>query len=89
MKNAKDSIKHSAFTKGGHAVLTFEVLAEPVNRGMGQYPHMYRAEVFDKHPKQNKKVIIFYDTLGRCNNPLRDDLYIEVSDFVKEGKPCQ
>jgi len=89
MENTENSTKHIGLTKGGHKVFSFEVLETPIERGHGQYPHMYKAEVLDMHPKQYKKVIIFYDTLGRCNNPLREDLYINLLDFVKEGKLCQ
>lgn len=83
MKDENKVTRDYGTTKGGHEIISFEVLAEPVDQGIGRYPHMYRAEVFDKHPKQNKKVTILYDTLGRCNNPLRDDLYIDVSGLVK------
>ncbi len=77
------------FTLGGHIVTKFEILPAPMMRGSFQEPHNYKAEVMDGHPKQKAVQTIYYDRLGRCNNPLRSDLYINVSDFVKEGQLCQ
>jgi len=68
-------------TKGGLEVKTFEVLPTPIFTHPLSSPMLYRGTVRD--PKLKRTFDIQWDMNGRCSNPLRNDCYIEVVEFIQ------